>query len=294
MKERPALSERSLTFSLIVCTVDRVDPLRRLLDSLVNQDGSTFEVIVVDQNETPILDPVLAAYPALDIRRVTSPRGLSRARNVGMAVARNDVICFPDDDCWYTPGLLARVAATLAADPALQILSARTVDTEGRPSVSPTSEQAAPISRSNFLLSGNSNTLFLRREAVAQVGPFDERLGVGAGTAFGSGEEADYLLRALAKGLGARYEPSLHVLHDQVDEVITARTIQRAYLYGAGFGALMRKHRLGLGYFAFRQSRTLARIALLLAGGDRVRAHYRWMWLRGVSVGYRCWPNSPS
>jgi glycosyltransferase involved in cell wall biosynthesis len=294
LKERPALSDRPLAFSLIVCTVDRIDPLKRLLDSLLDQAGSRFEVIIVDQNETPILEPLLASYGSLELRRVTSARGLSRARNAGMAVARNDVIAFPDDDCWYTPGLLVQVAAAMAATPDVQIFSARTVDTAGRPSVSPTMDRPAAISRSNFLLCGNSNTLFFRRDAATRIGLFDERLGVGSGTLFGSGEEADYLLRALAKGFVARYEPALHVLHDQVDEVITSRTIERARLYGAGFGALMRKHRLGAWYLAYRQLRTLTRCILLLAKGDVQRARYRWQWLRGMGLGYRQWPGSPA
>ena len=40
------------------------------------------------------------------------------------------------------------------------------------------------------------------------IGDFDVRLGVGAPTPFGSGEEADYLLRGVEKGLSARYFPS--------------------------------------------------------------------------------------
>ena len=42
-----------------------------------------------------------------------------------------------------------------------------------------------------------SFTIFLRRRVVERVGEFDETLGVGAGTPYGSCEESDYLIRAV-------------------------------------------------------------------------------------------------
>src|SRR4051794_33375283 len=42
----------SLSFSVVVCTVGRVEPLRRLLASLERQTVPVAEIIVVDQNQT--------------------------------------------------------------------------------------------------------------------------------------------------------------------------------------------------------------------------------------------------
>ncbi len=281
-------------FSLVVGTLGRAEPLARLLSSLRQQGDATFEVIIVDQNDGPVLAPVLDQFGDLDLKRIVSSRGLSRARNAGLALVRGQVICFPDDDCWYSEGLLPRVSRLFGDERSLDIVSGRTIDLDGCPSVSPTGPLETEITRSNFLTCGNSNTLFFRRSAVERIGEFDDRLGVGSGTAFGSGEEADYLLRAFAEGLTARYIPKLHVFHEQVDAEISERTIDRAGRYGAGFGALMRKHRFGFGYFAYRQARTLARCALFAAQGDLDRAHYKWRWLRGVSQGYYGWIRASS
>ena len=55
--------------------------------------------------------------------------------------------------------------------------------------------------------------MFLRRELVERVGAFDEALGLGSGTRFASGEETDYLVRALRSGARLAYEPSLVITH---------------------------------------------------------------------------------
>ena len=46
---------------------------------------------------------------------------------------------------------------------------------------------------------------------MSRVGGFDEELGLGSGTPWHSGEEIDYLVRALATGAHLEYDPSLVV-----------------------------------------------------------------------------------
>src|SRR4029078_4597421 len=48
---------------------------------------------------------------------------------------------------------------------------------------------------------------------VAGVGPFDERLGLGSGTPWSSGEELDYVLRAIRSGARVVYDPAVRVTH---------------------------------------------------------------------------------
>ncbi len=104
--------------SLLCCTVGRTEKLGRLLDSLARQTVRDFELIVVDQNEPGVLDPVLAPFSdRLDIHHVRSERGLSRARNVGLAHCRAPLVAFPDDDCWYPATLAEKVVALFDADP---------------------------------------------------------------------------------------------------------------------------------------------------------------------------------
>lgn len=277
-------------FSLIVCTVDRNAHLKRLFMSLQQQAFRQFEVILVDQNEDDRLVSLVETFSAdFTIRHVRSPRGLSRARNVGIAAAKTELIAFPDDDCWYTPDTLSTVHALFANDPALQIATGRTLDAQGAPSVSPTGVSQCTITRDNFLACGNSNGIFVRASLLQAIGNFDEKLGVGAQTPYQSGEEADLLLRAIAFGAKLIYFPHITVHHDQVVGQDNPKRIERAAKYGAGFGALLRKHHFSLVYFGWRILRPLVGAGLALVRLNLNEARYKWAWLSGIWRGYWAW-----
>jgi glycosyltransferase involved in cell wall biosynthesis len=279
-----------LLFSLVVCSVDRYDCIERLFKSLDEQACRNFEVILVDQNTDDRLVPFVENYgrrfPILHIR---SPKGLSLARNRGIAAATGELIAFPDDDCWYRPETIRIVTDRFATYADLDVITGRTFDAENQPSLSASGESETDITRDNYLACGNSNSIFVRRTTLAEIGGFDERLGVGAKTPFQSGEEADLLLRALASGKRLRYFPDIIVHHDQVDKHVTLALAARAAKYGRGFGALLRKHDYGFVYLLYRLARPLASTALAVLKADWPMARYKWAWLTGIAQGYRRW-----
>ena len=250
-----------LSFDLVVATVDRVDPLSRLLASLERQSPVSLRVLLVDQNDDERVDAAVTAHPALDVVRVRSPRGLSRARNAALPHLEADVVAFPDDDCEYPDGVLARVAAALGDEPGLDGLSGRTADETGA-SAGRWSEEPGLIDAGNVWHRVNSAALFLRRDVIARTGPFDERLGLGASGPWRSGEEVDYLVRALRLGARVRYEPSLLIRHAQ-----PATRSGLGFRDGASVGYLLRKHRYG--------PRTVARMLVRPAGGALLAAARR-------------------
>jgi glycosyltransferase involved in cell wall biosynthesis len=268
------------SFDLVVATVGRTDELGRLLDSLVAQEYGCLRVVVVDQNDDDRLAPILAGR-ALQLEHVRSPRGLSRARNAGLEVIERDVVVFPDDDCTYPPGLLAEVAARLGSDEALDGLSGRVEDESGAASAS-WKRDGAILERDNMWNRINSAALFLRRSVVERVGPFDERLGLGSGAAWSSGEEVDYVIRAVDVGARIAYDPSLVVRHRVVPDDATI-----GYRDGAMVGYLLRKH----GY----PGRVVARMLLRPIGGvlaslvrlDSARRRYYAATFLGRWQGYR-------
>src|SRR5262245_36460256 len=274
-------------FSLVVCTMGRQDELIRLLESLAAQNFNDFQVIIVDQNPPGFLDAVIEQFrPRIDIVQTGSRPGLSGARNVGLERARGRLIAFPDDDCWYPANTLRDVLAMMNAHKDAAIVSGMTIDSHGHPSLSPALGRPAIVTRRNYLLCGNSNTLFFRREVFKTVGGFDTRLGVGTTTAFQSGEESDLILRALDAGLLARYVPDLRIHHDQVDSDFAAGQIRRAAGYGHGFGALMRKHRFPVYVVAYRIVRPVASACRYWLLGRRALARYKWTWGCSIAKGY--------
>ncbi len=201
-----------LRFDLVVATVDRTDDLESLLSSLDTQTHRAFRVVLVDQNDDDRVEQALAGHGGLDVLRVRSARGLSRARNAVLPLLTADVVAFPDDDCVYAPDLLARVAERFAADPGLDGLSGRPVAADGR-TAGRWPSRAQRIRPDTVFHTAISHTIFLRRSVVDRAGGFDERLGLGSGTRWSSGEEIDFLVRALRVGARLEYDPSLVVTH---------------------------------------------------------------------------------
>ena len=225
-------------FSLIVGTLGRTDLLRTFLESLREQPGCSFEVILIDQSSNGLPDAFIDGfgYPVRVFRR---PPGLSACRNFGMTQARGRFISFPDDDCEYPGGLLRSVLSEFHREPALGGLSTIVTDREGRFSAGGyMASKPCRMTPGNIWRTAVSPSLFFRREAVADT-RFDERLGAGSGTVFGSGEETDFCLTLIEHGIRLEYMPQYTVFHPVYAGPWDG---DRAYRYGCGFGAVLRKH----------------------------------------------------
>ncbi len=96
--------------SLVVATINRIEPLRRLLKSLETQRHRDFTLFLADQNPFGYLDEVFSEFARLPIAVTRMlPRGVSAARNSVLTQADGDIIAFPDDDCLYEPDTLSQV-----------------------------------------------------------------------------------------------------------------------------------------------------------------------------------------
>jgi glycosyltransferase involved in cell wall biosynthesis len=273
-------SGESPSFDLVVATVDRVDEPRRLFASLAAQTYPRFRVLLVDQNDDDRLDAVVRQHASLDVDHIRSPRGLSRARNVALRHISADVVAFPDDDCVYASDLLERVARRFAEDLELDGLTGRAVDSPGNSSRS-WAREGAQLTRENLWNRAISFTIFLRSPVVEAVGFFDERLGLGSSTPWSSGEETEYLVRAVDTGARIEYDPDLVVAHDD-----KASPESRSGREGAAMGYILRKH----GYPVHTVGRMLVRplggALVALARRDATHAQFHLATLRGRVRGY--------
>jgi GT2 family glycosyltransferase len=280
-----AKAAHDVRFDLVVATVDRTDDLAALLDDLEAQTHRSFRLVVVDQNADERVERVLEAHPGLDVLRLRSERGLSRARNAALGELTADVVGFPDDDCRYHPGLLERVAARFAEDRALGGVSGRPVAADGR-TAGRWPERPDAITRDTVWHTANSHTIFLRRGVVERVGGFDEALGLGSGTPWSSGEEIDYLVRAVRSGARIAYDPAVTVTHPAKTLTDDERRAV-AYRDGASVGYILRKNRYPARVVARMLIRPLggALVSLIRLDWDRALAHLTT--LRGRATGYR-------
>ena len=273
------------SFDLVVATVDRADGLRILLDSLDRQTHRRFRVLAVDQNPDDRILPALAESHGLEIVHLRAPVGLSRARNVALPHLAADVVAFPDDDCAYPEDLLERVAIRLAKRPDLDAVTGRTTDADGR-SAGRWSTAPGVVTRDTVWHRANSASMFLRRELVEHVGAFDERLGLGSGTLAASGEEIDYLVRALEAGATIEYDPSL-VVHHELRPFTRESLRAVGRRDGASVGFILRKHRYGARTVGRMLVRPVGGTVVSLAHRDVGRAQFHLATFRGRIAGLR-------
>src|SRR6185295_9143195 len=260
----------------------------RFLRELDRQTFRDFELIVVDQNPDDRLAGILKSFnERFTIVRARSEKGLSRARNVGLRIITGDIVAFPDDDCWYPSELLERVKNFFDTHPELHGLTGRPIGERGQTVLGQYDGKAGQLTKFNVWRRINSNTLFLRRDVVARVGGFDESLGVGSGTPWGSSEDIDYPLRALRDGFKIFYDPSFSIFHpdDTADKDLSFRT-QKAYAYSLGRGRVLRKHHYPTWFLAYNLIGPLRPSFIAMLRGRLQEARYFWLLTEGRLRGW--------
>jgi glycosyltransferase involved in cell wall biosynthesis len=269
-------------FSLIIATLSRTTELRRLMESFTQQEFSDYEVILVDQNDDDRLQPVLNEFAGrVPVKRISSPKGVSTARNYGIREATGELIAFPDDDCWYSPGLLAKVDQWFRDHKRYSILAVGAVDEEGVPSGNRWFQSSCDLHPVNIFRTTFCSSLFIRCEALFGNG-FDEEMD--------RGEETDLVLRILNSGLRGRFDRTWDIGHPRRDMLSGSVPRERARSYGWGMGNVLRKHSLFvlwgilLGYDVLRGMV----VALLgrFSSASLCFAHAGGL-LRGYSIGLR-------
>lgn len=109
--------EVKMKFSLIFCTINRLKECETFFYFLENQTYKNFEIIIVDQNSHNKIKNIISKFPFVSRNSKyfkVNFKGLSRARNFGLKHVTGEIICFPDDDCWYSDiNLLEKICTIL-------------------------------------------------------------------------------------------------------------------------------------------------------------------------------------
>lgn len=258
-----------MILSLVLPTIHRVKEVEAFLASLDAQDLpesrlKEVEVIVVDQNADGRLDDLTreGRWPRFVLKRLRiPPKGLSNARNQGLALIQGPIVAFPDDDCTYAPDTLGKVLHFFESGDGKRALFIRGVDPKtGEDFLRyPKAEMVIHSPRDPRVFLGISISQFYPKEAVKAVGDFDEELGIGA--RWGSGEETDYALRVLEKGFSIHFRPDIRVFHEKVSPLAQRDIpVEKVRVYSRGFGALCRKH----GFELFLVGKVLKQLAGVL------------------------------
>lgn len=287
----------TMKFTLILATLNRTAEVEFFIKTLDQQTYRNFELIVVDQNTDDRLVEIIQPYQScFSILHLRSAPGLSYARNAALKHIAGDIVAFPDDDCAYPSDLLAQVSNLFIEHPEWGGLTGRSTTQNGKDSGGHWSKEVEKIDFFNVWNKGISYTIFLRKNVVAEVGRFDENLGVGANTPWGSAEETDYLLRAIEAGC-LYYTPSIVVIHPiKVGQAETAQPAIpksngyfKTYAYAMGRGWVLRKHNAPLWFVFYNWMRPLVGVTLSLFQGRLDKTRSYWQTLRGRVQGWLGW-----
>jgi len=215
----------SPTVSVIICvyTELRWDDIVAAVRSIAEQDTPALETIVVVDHNPALLERVKAAFDGIVVGENTEARGLSGARNCGVALARGDIVAFLDDDAWAEPDWLGRIVAGYDDDP--QVIGVgggiEPAWTRRRPRWWPVefdwvigcSYRGLPTEPAEVRNMIGANMSF-RRATLEAAGPFSHGLGR-IGTRPLGGEETELSIRARRTTPGARilYIPAARVHH---------------------------------------------------------------------------------
>jgi GT2 family glycosyltransferase len=239
--------------SVIVCTRDRPEALKKCLRSLQALNPPPLEILVVDNApRSNATYQIVAQMPT--IRYVKEPQaGLSAARNRGIRESNGSILAFTDDDVIAHPHWTAQLQQAFC--------EARIMAVTGLVLPTNLETESQVIFETGFggfgqgyrtkifdalffktmkgrgvpvwKLGAGANMAF-RRSAFEQVGEFDERLGAGRS---GCSEDSELWYRILAEGGCCYYEPKAAVYHTHRGDLASLK--QQMYQYMRGHVAAL-------------------------------------------------------
>lgn len=284
-----ATSNPELRVCAVVATKGRSSELEGLFESLRAQTRSFDEVLLVDQNPDDRLASVIASNPDIPVTHIHDPslNGLNRSRNAGWRATDADIVIFSDDDCWYPVDFLEKALGIFDATGA-DIVSGRATDeVDGRSINGRFLDHPCEVDRTSAWFTQIEWMVLMKREVLTRIEGFDDAMGVGSGTDWGSGEAQDLTLRALDAGFRQVYDPSLVGHHAEFD---TSRLDDAGYAragqYAQGVGYVLVKHGYGLKGALYWTLRPLAGALVALFTGKLGLARYRFVVGLGRLRGY--------
>lgn len=162
-----------IRISVVIPTRGRHHFLKQALASVLAQSHAPHEVIVVDDG-VGAAEAVGHMHPSITVLD-NRQRGPVPARNMGVAHATGDVICFLDDDDWFTDAdYFAKAAAGFERGAAFIYCDGCMAFEDGREGLPfAFHADAETLARDNtILISG----VLYRRDLHEALGPFDESL----------------------------------------------------------------------------------------------------------------------
>lgn len=241
------------TVAVVICayTQQRWGDLQAAVESAKRQPEAT-EVVVVIDHEPELLLRAAARWPELRVVANAEERGLSGARNTGVALAESDVVAFLDDDAAADPDWLMHLVEALDLPDVVGV--------GGRATPSwPDTTGAGPFPDELLWIVGCSyaglpteagdvrnvigSSMAFRRDVLLAAGGFRSGIGRVGNQPLGC-EETELCIRIAQMRPSARirYEPRSNVSHRVSPDRVSMRYVRRrSYYEGISKAVLSRR-----------------------------------------------------
>ncbi|MDR3424743.1 MAG: glycosyltransferase family 2 protein [Alphaproteobacteria bacterium] len=231
--------------SLIICSYGRPPSLAACLKSVASEaslyDGS--EIILVytlDDSGTAEVMNEFAKTSRTPVKVCRADkRGLSVARNVGIANSTGDLLFFTDDDCLMQPGHLGTLIAEMESEQDCDYGGGGVHDVVFSPPGTTHIQQKTIIKPRTLFLGGivSGCNMFFRRKVFEKLGGFREDMGAASGTSFIGPEDLEMAARASFSGMTGVLLPGAVIVHDHKRLPNSNAMKELAYAYNVSRGS---------------------------------------------------------
>lgn len=208
------------TVSVVICTRNRGTSIVETIKSILANERSQFELVIMDQSETDSTE--LAVKPLLEDSRVkffrTKTKGLGICRNLALEQTHCEIVLMTDDDCIVPKNWIGKMVEIFEKRSAVA-LAFSAVDAGVHdsslgyiPAYHPKGSYLVSTSYDKCKARGIGASMAFRKSVVVSLGGYDEMLGAG-GVFFGC-EDGDMSTRVLIKGHSIYETDEVSVLHN--------------------------------------------------------------------------------
>ncbi|WP_109829795.1 glycosyltransferase [Reichenbachiella versicolor] len=244
-----------MLLSVVICTYNRAELLKKTVKSLCNQDfsRSDYEILIINNQSTDhtnqVIQSLIKTYPENRILNfLETSQGLSYARNRGVKESKGSLICFLDDDIIASRDLISVYCKFFKSHPQVSSAGGKVV---------PYFEVDPPVWLSSYLLPlyaqqnlGDCDSVFrknsfpiganmcFRSSFFHTYGLFDTNLGR-KGVELLAGEEKELISRAHLKSDFSNYVAGAVIQHYIPEKRLNLNYIKRQAL-GTGLSERFR------------------------------------------------------
>ncbi|WP_368178538.1 glycosyltransferase family 2 protein [Aeromonas sp. R7-1] len=194
--------DSEIMLSVIIPTCNRNNTLPRAIYSVLSQNVTGLEVIVVNDTDTPVSNEILNIAKSYPLTFATNPgkHGAAGTRNYGVSIAKGKYITFLDDDDIYLPGRLNNMLKVVQSGNYVIVSSGRIIEYDDFKRISIPKHQLFGEVGFKDVLFGNDIDIgfMISRDTFCSLGGFDTNLN--------SLEDWDFILRALSDRKGYKIQ----------------------------------------------------------------------------------------